>query len=40
MFEYYLIVGCFVFENNYELMIREFMVFNLKKDLVIILNVE
>ncbi|MED3897047.1 DUF1972 domain-containing protein [Priestia aryabhattai] len=39
-FEYYLIVGRFVPENNYELMIREFMASNSKKDLVIISNVE
>ena len=39
-FEYYLIVGRFVPENNYELMIREFMKSNSKKDLVIISNVE
>jgi rhamnosyltransferase len=39
-FEYYLIVGRFVPENNYELMIREFMASNTKKDLVIISNVE
>jgi len=38
--EYYLIVGRFVPENNYELMIREFMASNSKKDLVIISNVE
>lgn len=37
---YYLIVGRFVPENNYELMIREFMNSNTKKDLVIIANVE
>ena len=34
--EYYLIVGRFVPENNYETMIREFMSANTKKDLVII----
>ncbi|OVE35719.1 glycosyl transferase [Priestia aryabhattai] len=39
-FEYYLIVGRFVPENNYELMIKEFMKSNSKKDLVIISNVE
>lgn len=39
-FEYYLIVGRFVPENNYELMIKEFMASNSKKDLVIISNVE
>ncbi|CAN7182662.1 beta 1-4 rhamnosyltransferase Cps2T [Rossellomorea sp. LjRoot5] len=38
--EYYLIVGRFVSENNYELMIREFMASNSTKDLVIISNVE
>ncbi|MGL4849565.1 MAG: beta 1-4 rhamnosyltransferase Cps2T [Clostridium sp.] len=38
--EYYLIVGRFVPENNYELMIREFMKSKSKKDLVIITNVE
>lgn len=37
---YYLIVGRFVPENNYELMIREFMASNTNKDLVIITNVE
>lgn len=38
--EYYLIVGRFVPENNYETMIREFMVAKSQKDLVIITNVE
>ncbi|WP_338658623.1 beta 1-4 rhamnosyltransferase Cps2T [Paraclostridium sordellii] len=38
--EYYLIVGRFVPENNYETMITEFMKSNTKKDLVIITNVE
>ncbi len=38
--EYYLIVGRFVPENNYETMIREFLISNTKKDLVIITNVE
>lgn len=38
--DYYLIVGRFVSENNYELIIREFMKSNTKKDLVIITNVE
>lgn len=38
--EYYLIVGRFVPENNYELMIKGFMQSNTKKDLVIITNVE
>lgn len=37
---YYLIVGRFVPENNYETMIREFMNSDSKKDLVIITNVE
>lgn len=35
---YYLIVGRFVPENNYETMIREFMISKSKKDLVIITN--
>lgn len=39
-FEYYLIVGRFVPENNYETMIREFMASNSSKSLVIITNVE
>jgi len=38
--EYYLIVGRFVPENNYETMIREFMSSDVEKDLVIITNVE
>ena len=38
--EYYLIVGRFVPENNYECMISEFMRSNTKKDLVIITNIE
>lgn len=38
--EYYLIVGRFVPENNYETMIKEFMKSKTKKDLVIITNVE
>lgn len=37
---YFLIVGRFVPENNYETMIREFMKSDTKKDLVIITNVE
>lgn len=37
---YFLIVGRFVPENNYETMIREFMASNVKKDLVIITNIE
>lgn len=38
--EYYLIVGRFVPENNYETIIREFINSKTKKDLVIITNVE
>ncbi|MFP7470593.1 DUF1972 domain-containing protein [Niallia taxi] len=38
--DYYLIVGRFVPENNYALMITEFMKSKTKKDLVIITNVE
>lgn len=38
--KYYLIVGRFVPENNYETMIREFMSSSTKKDLVIVTNVE
>ncbi len=38
--EYYLIVGRFVPENNYELMIREFMSSKSSKQLVIVTNVE
>ena len=38
--EYYLIVGRFVPDNNYETMLREFMASNTEKDLVIISNVE
>lgn len=37
--EYYLVVGRFVPENNYEIMIREFMKSNSKKDFVLITNV-
>lgn len=37
--EYYLVVGRFVPENNYETMIREFMHSNSKRDLAIITNV-
>lgn len=37
--EYYLVVGRFVPENNYEIMIREFMHSNSKKDFAIITNV-
>ena len=38
--EYYLVVGRFVPENNYEAMIRGFMRSHSKKDLVLITNVE
>lgn len=38
--EYYLIVGRFVPENNYELIIKEFIRSKSKKDLVIITNLE
>lgn len=38
--EYYLIVGRFVPENNYELMIKEYMLSSSEKDLVIISNIE
>lgn len=38
--EYYLIVGRFVPENNYETVIKEFMKSKSKKDLVIITNIE
>ena len=37
--EYYLVVGRFVPENNYEIMIREFMQCNSKKNFAIITNV-
>lgn len=37
---YYLVVGRFVPENNYEAMLREFMKSNTKKDFVLITNVE
>lgn len=37
--EYYLVVGRFVPENNYETMIREFMISNTKKNFAIITNV-
>lgn len=37
---YYLIVGRFVPENNYELIIKEFMKADTKRDLVIVSNVE
>ena len=38
--EFYLVVGRFVPENNYEIMIREFMKSDTKKDFVLITNVE
>ena len=38
--EYYLVVGRFVPENNYETMIREFMKSSTKKDFAIITNVD
>lgn len=38
--KYYLIVGRFVPENNYEVVITEFMKSNTNKDLVIVTNVE
>ena len=38
--EYYLVVGRFVPENNYRLMIEEYMKSNTKKDFVLITNVE
>lgn len=38
--EYYLVVGRFVPENNYETMLTEFMKSNTQKDLVLITNVE
>lgn len=38
--EYYLVVGRFVPENNYETMIREFMKTDTKKDFAIITNLE
>lgn len=38
--EYYLVVGRFVPENNYETMLKEFMKSNTQKDLVLITNVE
>ncbi len=38
--QYYLIVGRFVPENNYETMLKEFVKSNTKKDLVIVTNVE
>ncbi len=38
--EYYLVVGRFVPENNYETMVREFMASDSKKDFVLITNIE
>lgn len=38
--QYYLVVGRFVPENNYETMIREFMKSDSKKDFVLITNIE
>lgn len=38
--EYYLVLGRFVPENNYETIIREFMKSDTKKDLVLVTNVE
>ena len=38
--DYYLVVGRFVPENNYETMIREFMKSKTKKDFVLITNIE
>lgn len=38
--EYYLVVGRFVPENNYEMMIMEFMRSHTKKDFVLITNIE
>lgn len=38
--DYFLVVGRFVPENNYETMIREFMNSNVAKDLVLVTNVE
>lgn len=38
--EYFLIVGRFIPENNYEVMIQEFLKTKTKKDLVIVCNVE
>lgn len=40
MNEYYLVVGRFVPENNYETMIKEFMKSDTKKDFVLITNIE
>ena len=38
--QYYLVLGRFVPENNYETIIREFMKSSTKKDLVLVTNVE
>lgn len=38
--EYFLVVGRFVPENNYEIMIKEFMKANVDKDFVLVTNVE
>ena len=38
--EYFLVVGRFIPENNYETMIREFMASSTKKDFVLVTNVE
>lgn len=38
--EYYLVVGRFVPENNYEIMIKEFMKSSTSKDFVLITNIE
>ena len=38
-FSYYLVVGRFIPENNFEIMIKEFMISKTKKDFVIITNV-
>ncbi len=38
--QYYLIVGRFVPENNYEVILKEFMKTNIKKDLVIVTNLK
>ncbi|HCS30188.1 MAG TPA: glycosyl transferase [Enterococcus sp.] len=38
--EYYLVVGRFVPENNYEIMIKEFMKSDTKKDFVLVTNIE
>ena len=38
--EYYLVVGRFVPENNYETMVKEFMKSDSKKDFVIVTGVD